>query len=337
MAKARKLESGKWFIEVCKKNADNGITVRKARSGYTKAEVVEWADDLKRSISDGSYWVTGTTDKTVADLLIQYRDRVSKHKRSAKAEGKRIQAFLNRETKLCSKLLQDVTKYDFVEWRDRRRDEVKTSTVNREFNLWSHVFSIAIDEFGWMTESPTKGVKRPKDPQPRFRRISDEEIETILYVCGYELEGAPLDKYQRIACAFLLAIETGMRSGDICKLELSDIHYSKRYLHVKMGKNGKPRDVPLSEEAIRILKQVEQCGFSPLFDFTDQQRDSWWREKRDKSGIKDLHFHDSKHEACTRLSRKVHVLALARMLGTEDLQKLKIYYNESAEEIAANL
>ena len=53
--------------------------------------------------------------------------------------------------------------------------------------------------------------------------------------------------------------------------------------------------------------------------------------------IEDLHFHDSRHTAITRLAGKLDVLALARMVGHKDLRMLQIYYNESAEDMAKRL
>ena len=45
-------------------------------------------------------------------------------------------------------------------------------------------------------------------------------------------------------------------------------------------------------------------------------------------------FHDTRHAACTRLAKKLHVLELARMIGHRDLKSLMIYFNESAEDTA---
>ncbi len=53
--------------------------------------------------------------------------------------------------------------------------------------------------------------------------------------------------------------------------------------------------------------------------------------------IEDLTFHDTRHEAITRLARKLNVLELARMVGHRDLKMLQIYYNESAASIAKRL
>lgn len=68
-----------------------------------------------------------------------------------------------------------------------------------------------------------------------------------------------------------------------------------------------------------------------------QSLDALFRKVRDKAGIENLHFHDTRHEAITRLSKKLDVLALARMIGHRDIKELMTYYNESASDISKKL
>lgn len=58
---------------------------------------------------------------------------------------------------------------------------------------------------------------------------------------------------------------------------------------------------------------------------------------KEKAAVEGLSFHDSRHEAVTRLSKKLDVLALARMIGHKNIRELMTYYNETAEELAARL
>jgi hypothetical protein len=85
-------------------------------------------------------------------------------------------------------------------WRDARLagipergiKSVGDATVLREINLYSHVFTTARDEWKWITESPFKGMRRPAEPQPRKRRISDEEVQALLLLLGYSKTKSPL-------------------------------------------------------------------------------------------------------------------------------------------------
>ncbi len=61
------------------------------------------------------------------------------------------------------------------------------------------------------------------------------------------------------------------------------------------------------------------------------------RRVRDRAKVEGLTFHDSRLTAITRLSKRLDVLALARMVGHSDLRMLQVYYNETAEELAKRL
>lgn len=68
------------------------------------------------------------------------------------------------------------------------------------------------------------------------------------------------------------------------------------------------------------------------------QVDGLWRKQRDKMLIEDLHIHDTRGEALTRLARRYDVLTLSRMSGIKDLKMLmERYYRERADQIAARL
>lgn len=73
------------------------------------------------------------------------------------------------------------------------------------------------------------------------------------------------------------------------------------------------------------------------FGISSASLDSLFRKYRNKTTIENMTFHDTRHEAITRLAKKLHVLDLARMTGHRDIKKLMLYYNISAEDIAGKL
>lgn len=82
-----------------------------------------------------------------------------------------------------------------------------------------------------------------------------------------------------------------------------------------MTKNGHRRDVPLSKRAIEILSSLKGIDEHMVFALTSQTLDTIFRRARDRCQIQDLHFHDSRREALTRMSKKVPVETLARISG----------------------
>ena len=341
MASLRKV-GNVWRVQVARRG------VRLSGTFPTKAAASLWAAEKETAILKGSW--RGAGSRTVEDLFNQYAKRVSAGKAGMKWEQARLNAFARDYPELAAKPLDAVTSNDFGEWRDARLAKVSQATVIREMNLYSHAFTTARDEWKWIAESPLSGVRRPKEPKPRDRRISDGEYERLMFALGYECGKTPETASARVGLVFQFAIETGMRAGEICGLTWDRIFLDKKYLHLDRTKNGFARDVPLSGRARAILEEVAPLRerfrtvdratarpVEPAFGLNGASLDALFRKAKDRCGIDDLHFHDTRHEAITRLAKKLDVLDLARMVGIRDLKILMVYYNETATQMAEAL
>jgi integrase len=140
--------------------------------------------------------------------------------------------------------------------------------------------------------------------------------------------------FARVHAAFLLSIETGMRAGEMAGLTWDCIDIDCRVAHLPRTKNGRARDVPLSLEAVRILQALDRPD---VFGMTSPNMSARWVNLRDKAGVSRLGLHDARHEAVTRLSKKLDVLALAKMIGHRDIKMLMTYYDEDAADLARRL
>lgn len=323
MATFRK-KNNKWEAAIFMKG------VRRSKTFHTKTQAAHWAAETEKEIISGK---TGNhTDKTFADLIKKYANEVSPTKKGEKWEVTRLNAILRQD--ISKLMLSHISRQDIAVWRDLRLEKVSPSSVKREMNLISHVFNVGINDWGWMTENPVKGVRRPRESPSRDRIISENELQRLMFALGYEYDGKLDTVSSRVAAALLFAIETAMRAGEIAKLKWSDIQ--KRTAILYDTKNGTKREVPLSAEAIRIIDQAKNES-EYVFNISTSQIDSLFRKAKKMTLIKDLHFHDSRHTAITRLAKKLNVLELARMVGHKDLRQLQIYYNESADELAKKL
>lgn len=307
---------------------------RESATFGTKAEAVAWAH-LRESELVGER----LPDKTLADAL----DRYGREKAPKDGGGERWtrNKLANLKTyPLARKALASITGPDVAAWRDDRLTgprikgdgPVSPATVNRELNLLRSVFEAARRDWGWLRVNPMADVTRPKNPKPRRRRITDDEALAVTAALGYQ-GGVPVTASQRVAVAFLFGLETAMRGGEIVRLRPRDVRPAA--VHIPKSKNGDARDVPLSLRARELLALLPPCD--PVFGLTDAQKDSLFRKGRDAAKVGDLHFHDARAEAIFRLSKKLDVLELARMIGHRDLKSLLIYYETTADELAAKL
>lgn len=305
---------------------------RKAASFRTKAEAAAWALEQEALLAKGTGLAPPGT--TVRTLLEKYAREVSDRKRGRREESLRISRALRDE--LAEVPLERLTSADVAAWRDRRLAVVSAASVRREWTLLSHACTVAIRDWRWLRENPFREARRPPPPPSRDRVMTPDEIERIGFALGYD-GGEPRTVSQRVAVALLVAIETALRASELTGLTWDRVDLERRFLRLSTAtKAGVGRDVPLSTEAVRLLKLLPQNG-DRVFGLQSRQLDSLFRKARDKAGIADLHFHDSRHTAITRLAQRLPILDLARMVGHRDLRMLQVYYNPTAEEIASRL
>ena len=306
--------------------------IRKTGTFDTKAEAVAWATQVEAEILAGRRGAV--PDKTLGQLLERYAEEVSATKRGERWERMRIGLLCRDE--LARVRLPELNASHFAAWRDRRLRAVSAASVRREWTLLHHALNVAVKEWRWLAENPLAGVRRPAPPRARDRRLSDDEIERLLFALGYDYDATPATATARVGAALLFAIETAMRAGEIVGLTWDRVNPEGCCCRLPLTKNGTAREVPLSAEALRILRQLPR-GEGKVFGLSGDLLDALFRKAKARAMIEDLHFHDARHEAITRLSKKLDVLDLARMVGIRDLRILMVYYNATATEIAGRL
>lgn len=301
----------------------------------TRKEAAAWA--LQREAE-----LTGRKlpAKTFGDALRAYAREVSPSHKGERWELIRL-ASLRREP-IARHQLAGLADTDFIAWRNARLKgdppkvkPVSPGTVAREMNLMRAVLTHCVTEWKWLRSNPMKGVKWPETPRGRRRRVSADEVTAIRLAFGIGKDYRGQTQTQRVGLAFLFALETAMRSGEILALEWADVHLGAQYLTVRKSKNGDEREVPLSKAACDILRAIPGEN-GAVFGVDDQMRDALWRKNR-PAALKDLHFHDSRGEAIWRLSKKLDLLQLCQVIGQRDPKSLLHYYRESAADMATRL
>lgn len=313
---------GTWRAEVCVDGQ------RASKSFATKSEAAAWAMRQEAEF-------TGTaTGHTFAQALAKFGREVSPKRAGVRWELMRVRIWS--AAPMALRPLAKITAAEIGAWRDQRLSEVSPGTVRREMGFMGDVFTIARREWGWIKTSPMPDVRKPPQPPSRRRRITDEELAALLASLGMGERLHAFTITQRVGLAFLFALETAMRSGEIVGLRWQDVHLERRFVTLPKTKNGDKREVPLSGRAIEILQALPRTG-DACFELRPEQRDALFRKARNAAGLSGFTFHDTRATAIWRLSKKLDVLQLARMIGHRDINSLRHYYNETAEELATRL
>jgi integrase len=308
------------------------VKIRGSREGHsfaTRAEAATWVMEREAEIRGERL-----PDRTLAQAIQRYADEIAPAQRGARWTVIRCTALAR--DKMTTKPLASLTATDLAGWRDARLRDVSPSTVRREMTLLRGVLEQCRREWGWLRVNPIDDVRRPPNPQGRERRVSDDEQERMRLALGWSVDATPETLSQQVALLMFLAVETAMRAGEMLSLDWSQVDLPGRAAHLTRTKNGDSRDVPLSRRAVELLTLMRP-GAGPVFTVPDASRDALWRKARERAGLDDVHFHDLRHEATTRLARKLDVLDLARMTGHRDLGSLRRYYNPTAAEMASRL
>ncbi|MES9927701.1 MAG: site-specific integrase [Candidatus Thiodiazotropha sp. 6PDIVS] len=337
MASFQKTKSGAWRAQVRK------LGIRDSSTFDTKREAQEWAAKRETEIVSTGGQKNIHKQTKLTELFDRYADTVSIHKGGQNTEGKRLSYFANNHPSISvlvakEALVSDVRKEDIAIWRDARLQAVKPSTVLREKNLLCNVFTKAV-EWGIIDVSPFKGLSWPKEPERRERSITEEEIDRMVFCLGdWDRQTTPQTNDQRIAATFLFAIETAMRQGEIKFLQVSEVFLEERVIRLPSNRTKERRKkvVGLSSEALRILSLCKTEG-SDWFGVSAIDISSRFQLARKNAGIENLVFHDTRHEAITRLAEVLNPFELARQVGHIDLSELNTYYEKQADQFAFKL
>lgn len=314
-----------YYVQVRKKG------VARYASFSTKAQALNWATQIESQIINGTLDVR--TEKTFVDAIEKYKLEVSSTKRGERWEVIRLNAWL--KLPFANYKITDINTPLLVAWRDDRLKMVQTSTVNRELNLMSSLFEHARREWQWIKTNPVHDVKRPSNPKHRERIFTDTERDALCVELGYNESDLIETKQQIIAAAFLFALETAMRREEITGLEWGRVDLKQRFLSLPLTKNGDARQVPLSKRAIELLTKLKE--HSKPFPVDKDVLSTLFRRACLNAKVENATFHDARATALTRLSKKLNVLELARMVGHRDIRSLQIYYRETAQELALKL
>ena len=304
------------------------LGVRDSKVTRTKREAVIWAAARETEIR--TMRDTPPGDRyTLEDLLDRYLALVVPKHKGGVREAAAIKALKRR--------LADIHKLDTVVskagpvlemYRDLRLETVAEPTVLREIKYLGVAFEEAKAEWKWLETNPVRAIRKPSSNPHRDRTISRTEIKGMLREMGY-----PRRK-NGTCLLFLLALRTGMRAGEMCQLTWDRVFEKHVYL---AETKTKPRAVPLSKKARRVLSMAKGRHTELVFGLKETTLSGLFIRYRKRSGLEGFRFHDTRHTAATWMSEKVDVMTLCKIFGWTDPKMAMVYYNPKASDIADKL
>jgi integrase len=205
------------------------------------------------------------------------------------------------------------------------------ATVNRELSLLRKVFNVAVEN-GWILKNPFS-MGSPlivmSEERPRERILSKEEEERLLAACT--------EWRAHLKLIIIMALDTGMRRGEMFKLKWADIDFESRLINIQAfnTKTMRERQVALSTRLAQELQGMwERSNIKPdelVFGITTSVKTAFNKVKR-IAGIPDLRFHDLRHTHATRLvSKHLPLSEVGRALGHTQANTTYRYVNPNVE------
>lgn len=329
MATIRKLSSGKWNAQVRRKG-HSPIS----KTFINQKDATQWVRLVESDMDKGVFIDRGAAEiTTLEDALNRYLQEVTFHKKGAVRERDRVVVWLRHP--LAKRSLSSLKAQDFAQYRDARLKQVSSNTVRLELAIVSHLFTIALKEWGLPVINPITGIRKPKPSNSRTRRLDGDEEGRLLAAC----KGS---KNVLLYFLVVMAIETGMRLSELLGLTWNDVDLTKRLAYLADTKNSSPRMVPLSLRAVDTLTKIPRhVTNNRVFWIWPERSDAIsgsWNPAKERAGIVDLHFHDLRHEAASRLFEKgMNPIEVAQITGHKTLQMLKRYTHLRVEDLLVKL
>jgi integrase len=304
----------------------------------------KWAQQTEAAIREGRHFKTAEAKKhTLADLVDRYIKDVLPSK-SDKLRSNQITQLNWFKTEIGAFTLADINPAVITQCRDKlltemgKRGKVRTpASVVRYMSALSHAYTIAVNEWQWLEDSPMRKVKKPKESRGRVRFLDDDERAKLLQACKKSSN-------EWLYMCVILALSTGMRQGELMGLKWPDVKLKDRYIILHETKNGERRRVPLTGHALELLQEhvkVRRLDTSLLFPGKTNKDKPIDLRKPFETALKhaeitDFHWHDLRHCTASYLAMGGASLAeIAEILGHKTLQMVKRYAHLSDGHVSS--
>ena len=276
---------------------------------------------LAEASEDGKSLCRTTTIKDAVDRTYKIRWRDTKAERTSMINARLLVKYFGPNTKLTEISTNLVNA--MVE--DLKAQGLSNATVNRKLACLSVVLQVA-EDCGYRTGKPV--LTRRKEYRGRERFVSPDEELRMTQILE---QWGKLDHRD----AVITLIDTGMRTGELFKIQAQDVDFHKgKYgvITIWRTKNDHPRAVPMTRRVSELIKVRLKTKAHPtdrVFPF-DQYwlRHIWDKMKRFMELHNDKQFvpHILRHTCASRLiQRGVPLMMVQKWLGHESIQSTMRY------------
>ena len=343
MANFKQLPSGNWRVQIRRKNNYVSESFRRFRDAEEWALAVERKIDLGESPTKRARF-DPTTLSHLIDLHIEDMKEVNQAPRRSKAF-----TLAALKEKLGKVKLKDITRERVIQFgKDRAKEGAGAVTISMDVGYLKlvvshaaavHGIAVAVEPID-LARIALKRLGLVGKGRERDRRPTQDELDRLIEY--FETNFRQLIPVGRI---IRFAVATAMRQDEICRILWEDIDSTNRTVIVRdrkdpRGKVGNHQRVPLIDhtgfDAWSILREQKPFAGRSLrvFPYNSKSVSVAFTRACKHVKIKDLRFHDLRHEATTRLFEAGFAIEqVALVTGHRDWKMLKRYTNLRPEHL----
>lgn len=216
------------------------------------------------------------------------------------------------------------------EKRRNQGEELKVTTVNREMQLMRAILNFARRQ-GWLTRNPFEmgdSLISAAEESRRTRILTRAEETRLLELC--------IRERAHLRPLVIVAVDTGMRRGELLKLRWPDVDFNARLITVQAmnSKTARERVIGMTGRVYEELRRLREVAppdqGTTVLGLTDFKRS--WERALELAEVVDFRFHDLRHSAGTRMIAAGRPpVEVMRVLGHTTLAAVNIYINANAE------
>jgi integrase len=314
-----------WYYDFMIKGIRYREAVPEARN---KAQAEQAEAKARLDVYQGKYGKPTGTDSLAEFAKKVYLPWAKDNKRSWRSDVSRVEAIIQyfgkKSFREVSPILVERFKRDRGLSETVRGSKRSPASVNRELECLSRIFNMAIDN-GYAETNPCQKVKKLRMDNRRSRYLSPDEESSLM---------ATLDEWRtHLRPIIVLALNTGMRRGEILGLKWSCVDFQRSIIYVGNTKTGRDREVPMNaavrQELFELHNSSSECEYVFVNPKTGENRvdiKKGFAAICREAEISNFRFHDLRHTAATRMADAgIDAFTIAEILGHTTMQMTRRY------------
>jgi site-specific recombinase XerD len=331
--------SGSGYIaEVSYRDARTGRRVRDMKKIHRLDLAREWRQTRKADALRGDIRRDRDLPKpTKFGVFAQrYLTEWSEINKAPSSHQRDINSLKHLNQRFGTKYLSDIRRVDVEGYiAGRRRDACAAGTLNREFSCLKNLLRKAV-EWELLDVSPAAGVGKVREEVKEFEWLTENECLRLISACTAHL--API---------VVLALNTGMRRGELLQLEWKDVDFQQGLITLGQTKNGEIRHIPMNDQTRRTLSEYSTVGrrivngiVSPYVFSSSEGKPLKGFRNGLNAAVERAHIkkhirpHDLRHTFASHLVMKgVDLRTVAKLLGHRDIRVTMRYAHLAPEHL----